>query len=445
MEVCDGARLVQVSTQVTRLRRALDLDLRDRYALASYPPPATPMLRTDTLAHLASLSNPRVVASGNFATPHALLAAVDAALPAYRLHLLNAQPGLPDREGVRYETCFVGPGMRRHPRLDYLPCRLSLVPVLFGSSCPPDVVVVQTSAPRNGRVSLGIEVNILPAALEAVKRRGGLLLAQMNANMPYTVGDGEFDLDLFDEAIRLDSPLACAAAPALTDEAEAVAGHIAAEVSDGATLQLGIGAIPNALLRQLERRQGLGIWTEMFSDGALGLERAGALDWDRPIVASFAFGGQELYDWMGRCERLQMLRSERVNDPGRIAQQPGMVSVNAALQVDLLDQANASRVGGRIYSGFGGATDFVVGALHASNGRSFTALTSWHAASDRSCIVPLLTEGVTSFQHSFVATERGLARCFGASASEQAANLIAVADPRARESLRSAAAAMGLV
>ena len=90
-------------------------------------------------------------------------------------------------------------------------------------------------------------------------------------------------------------------------------------------------------------------------------------------------------------------------------------------------------------------SDFVVGALHASNGRSFTALTSWHAASDRSCIVPLLTEGVTSFQHSFVATERGLARCFGASASEQAANLIAVADPRARESLRSAAAAMGLV
>ena len=183
----------------------------------------------------------------------------------------------------------------------------------------------------------------------------------------------------------------------------------------------------------------------MFSDGVLGLERAGALDRDRPVVASFAFGSAELFEWMGRCERLQMLRSERVNDPGRIAQQPGMLSVNAALQVDLLDQANASRVGGRIYSGFGGATDFVVGALHARGGRSFTALTSWHRASDRSCIVPLLTEGVTSFQHSFVATERGLARCFGASASEQAANLIAVADPRARDGLLTAAAAMGLV
>lgn len=403
------------------------------------------MLRADTLARLAALDNPRVVASGNFATPHRLLAAIDAALPRYRLHLLNAQPGLPDREGVRYETCFVGPGMRRHPRLDYLPCRLSLVPTLFAGPCPPDVVVVQTSMPRDGRASLGIEVNILPAAIEAVKRRGGLLLAQMNPQMPFTFGDGLFDLTDFDETVVCDEPLATAPAPALTAEAEAVAGHIAAQIGDGATLQLGIGAIPNALLRNLASRRGLGIWTEMFSDGLLALDRAGALDSDREVVASFAFGSAELYDWMGRTPRLRMHRSERVNDPGRIAQQPGMVSVNAALQVDLLDQANASRVGGRIYSGFGGATDFVVGALHSRGGLSFTALSSWHAASDRSAIVPLLTEGVTSFQHSFVATERGLARCFGESAAQQANNLIAVADPRAESTLRSAAAQMGLV
>ena len=402
------------------------------------------MLRPDLAARLAALDCPRVVASGNFATPHALLAAVDALLPRYRLHLLNAQPGLPDREGVRYETCFVGPGMRRHARLDYIPCRLSLVPALFGGPCPPDVVLLQTSMPRDGQVSLGIEVNILPAAIEAVKRRGGLLLAQMNPNMPFTRGDALFDVALFDQTVEVAAPLRTVEESPLSAEAEAVAAHIAPEVGDGATLQLGIGAIPNALLRRLTSRRGLGIWTEMFSDGVLALERAGALDSARPVTASFALGSSELYDWMGRCDRLEMLRSERVNDPAQIAQQPGMVSVNAALQVDLLDQANASRVGGRIYSGFGGATDFVVGALHARGGRSFTALTSWHAPSDRSCIVPLLTEGVTSFQHSFVATEQGLARCFGASASEQAANLIAVADSRARDTLRAAAATMGL-
>ena len=130
--------------------------------------------------------NPRVVASGNFASPSALLSVLDASVPEFKLHMLNAQNGIPDREGITYESSFVGPGMRRHPRLVYIPSRLSLVPVLFRDHYVPDVVLLHTSERRHDTVSLGTEVNILPAAIEAAKERGGLVIAQSNPQMPYT-------------------------------------------------------------------------------------------------------------------------------------------------------------------------------------------------------------------------------------------------------------------
>ena len=141
-----------------------------------------------------------------------------------------------------------------------------------------------------------------------------------------------------------------------------------------------------------------------------------------------------------------MLRTEKTNDPSQIAKQARMTSVNAALQVDLYDQANASRVRGRIYSGFGGSTDFIVGSLHSRGGHSFMALPSWHEKSGSSNIIPLVDEAVTSFQHSFVVTENGVARCFGRSQTEQAQNLINfAAHPKARESLSQAGKKMGLL
>ena len=163
-------------------------------------------MRMITLEELPSVlaplpPEPRVVASGNFASPHGVLEAIDAALPAYRLHALNAQPGMPDRDGVALETSFVGPGMRTSPRLVYIPSRLSLVPRLFTTTCPPDVVVLHTSLPTDGKVSLGIEVNILPAAIEAVHARGGLVIAQVNARMPYTFGDSEIPVYQIDVAV----------------------------------------------------------------------------------------------------------------------------------------------------------------------------------------------------------------------------------------------------
>jgi acyl-CoA hydrolase len=177
----------------------------------------------------------------------------------------------------------------------------------------------------------------------------------------------------------------------------------------------------------------------------LTLDAAGALDKQHPLSASFIFGSHDLYRWLDNNYRVRMVRTERTNDPGMIAKQRLMTSVNSALQVDLFAQANASRIRARIYSGIGGQTDFIVGALHAPGGQAFMALRSWHPKADVSTIVPLLDEPVTSIQHTAVVTENGLADIWGRSQDQQARNLIEhAAHPSVREELREEAGAMGL-
>jgi acyl-CoA hydrolase len=389
---------------------------------------------------------PRIVVSGNHATPRMLVAAVDAEVPSYRLWALNAQGGLPDREGVTLETCFVGPGMRRSPRLRYLPSRLSLVPVLFRKTLQTDVVMVHTSRVVDGRVSLGLEVNVLPAAIEECRSAGGLVIGQVNRHMPYTFGDGEYEVDSFDLLVEGDEPLADLAPLVIDDVSREIGSRVAELVPDGATLQLGIGAVPDASLLGVSDRRGLKIWSEMVSDGVLALHEKGALDTTEPVVASFIFGSQELYTWVDRNQSLRLLRTETTNNPATISARPLMVSVNAALQVDLFGQANASRINNRIYSGFGGQTDFVVGALHSRGGQALVAMRSWHPKADCSTIVPLVDEPVTSFQHSAVVTENGVAPIWGQSQEEQALNLIdQAAHPDVRDELFEEAQALGLV
>jgi acyl-CoA hydrolase len=388
---------------------------------------------------------PRVVASGNMAAPMVALAEVDAALPAYRLAMLNAQPGVPERDGVTHETSFVGPGVRRSPRLRYVPSRLSMVPLLFRSALPPDVVVLHTSTPVDGSVSLGVEVNLLPAAVEAARARGALVVAQVNRRMPYTFGDAELPLDAVDLALEVDEPLRTGSGAEADAASRTIGERISSMVPDGATLQLGIGAVPDSVLPGLVARRGLRVWTEMFSDGVLALDRAGALDPDALLTASFVFGSEELYAWLDRNPRVRLLRTERTNDPAAIARQPLMTSINSALQVDLFGQANASRLRARIYSGFGGQTDFLVGALHSPGGQAFVALRSWHPRADVSSIVPLLEEPATSFQPSAVVTEHGVAPVWGLDQRAQADGLIErAAHPRVREELREEAAQLGL-
>ncbi len=396
--------------------------------------------------HCASLDHvPRVVTSGNFASPVELLGPVLAELPEVRLHALNAQHGLPMHEGVVPETTFVGPAFRRHARLSYVPCRLSMVPRLFHGPLAPDVVIVHTTTPRNGRVSLGLEVNVLPAAIEAARGRGAPVIAMLNPRMPWTFGDAEIAIDEIDLGVEVDAALTTHTAGAPGDDARLIGARVAAEIDDGATLQAGIGEVPDATIAGVLERRGLRIWTEMFSDGVLVLEQAGALDRGTPVRTSFVFGSQELYDWVDDNPRVRMLRTETTNSPAEIARQPAMTSINTALQVDLFDQANASRINARIHSGFGGQTDFTVGASHSPGGRAFMALRSWHPRADVSTIVPLVDEPVTSFQHGAVVTEQGIAWMWGRDERQQARNLIEhAAHPSVREDLWEEAHALGL-
>ncbi len=387
--------------------------------------------------------NPRVVVSGNAATPQAAVDLIDRSMPQATINVLNAIRPMPERDGIVLETSFVGPGMRNRSNLRYVPCRLSMVPVLFRFQLPPDVVIVHTSLPKGDQISLGIEVNVLPAAIAAARARGGIVIALANQHMPFTSGDAIVDLADVDYLVEIDEPL-ISVEPAAVDDASGQIGSLIGEhIHDGATLQLGIGAVPDAVL-QFVQATDLRIWTETFSDGVLTLERDGVLDPNVPIRTSFLIGSHELYEWADDNPRLHLLRTEVSNDPAQIARNHAMTSINAALQVDLYGQANASRVKGRIYSGFGGSTDFIVGAMHAPKGHSFMALPSWHPKADVSTIVDRLDVPATSFQQSAVVTEQGVAWLFGVDEREQAHNLIEhAAHPDAREQLRRSANQLG--
>jgi len=390
--------------------------------------------------------SPRVVASGNGALPVTALEFLDQVLATYRLNALNGGAGLPTRPGVVHETSFVGSGMRRSLTLAYVPSRLSMVPALWRTALPPDVVLLHTTVPRRGKVSLGIEVNVLPAAIAEARARGGLVVAQMNPRMPYTFGDGELDVDMIDVALEVDAPLSVHVAGALDEASSLIGERVAALVPEGATLQTGIGAVPDAALAGLSGRRGVRVWSEMFSDGVLALERDGVFDQDHPLTASFLLGSEELYAWVDGNERVRLRRTEVTNDPAVIARQPAMTSINTALQVDLFGQVNASRVDNRIHSGFGGATDFLVGALHAHQGQAIVALRSWHPRADVSTIVPLLEQPATSFQPSTVVTEQGVAPVWGRAEREQAEALIeCAAHPSVRDELREEAHYLGLL
>jgi acyl-CoA hydrolase len=293
-------------------------------------------------------------------------------------------------------------------------------------------------------VSLGTEVNVLPAAIEAARARGGLIIAQVSRHVPYTYGDAILSVDDIDYGLEADIPLPSPAPRPPLETSAAIGDRVAALVPDGAALQLGIGGVPDAVLTALKVRRGLSVWSEMFSEGVLGLAAAGALDAGQPVIASFAFGSPELYAWMDRNPGVRMMRTETTNDPARIARHSRMISVNTALQVDLFAQANASRVRGLIYSGFGGQTDFIVGALHSHGGKAIIALPSWHPKAGVSTVVPRLTGPVTSFQHSFIVSDQGTAAVWGHDASAQAGAIIAeVAHPSVREELRAAGRDLG--
>lgn len=407
--------------------------------------------------------NPRVVVSGNFCTPWSTLKAFSEANEQFILNQLHSPNGVVMHEGVTPEASFVGPGLRKFDNLRYVPSRLSMVPLLFlKGKLPVDVVIANISVPIDGKVSLGAEVNVMVGAIEACKRRGGLVIGQINRHVPYTFGDGEFLLDTFDILVEADDELGHHApwedhkgghgSPMITNDkidpvasAEAIADNVARRIENGMYLQMGIGDIPDRVLARLTRHRNMRIWTEMFSDGVLGLERAGVLDPNARIMSTFINGSRELMDWVHLNDRVRIMRSETINNPGNIMKNPGQVSINTALQIDVRDRANAARVGTKIISGFGGSTDFIVGSQHSFGGQSIMALRSWHPKIDQSTIIPRIESPVTSSMHTAVITEHGVAEITGATQDEKAWNLINhAAHPAAREWLTEEAQKEGL-
>lgn len=407
--------------------------------------------------------NPRVVVSGNFSVPWTTLKAFSECQEKFILNILHAPNGVVMHDGVTPEASFVGPGLRKFDNLQYVPSRLSMVPLLFlNGHLPVDVVIANVSPIIDGKISLGAEVNVIVGAIEACKRRGGLVIGQVNRHMPYTFGDGEFDANDFDILVEADDELGHNApwdthkgghgSPMITNDkidpvasAEQIADNVAKRIENGMYLQMGIGDIPDRVLARLMRHRNMKIWTEMFSDGVLGLERNGVLDPSARIMSTFINGSRELMDWVHLNDRVRIMRTETINNPGNIMKNPGQVSINTALQIDVRDRANAARVGSKIISGFGGSTDFIVGAIHSHGGQSIMALRSWHPKIDQSTIVPRIESPVTSLMHSAVITENGVAEITGQTQDQKAWNLInKAAHPAAREWLTEEARSEGL-
>ena len=356
----------------------------------------------------------------------------------------------PEFEGVfRSESFFIGENMRRQIQrgaADYIPISLHDTPRLIRDGVVGcDVAMIQVSPPgRHGRVSLGISVDVAPAAIETAK----LVIAVMNRNMPYTYGDGEIDLDRIDYLVEDDSPLE-ETHFALPNEIERAIGRNCAElVEDGSCLQLGIGAIPNAVLSQLSDRKDLGIHTEMFADGLLPLVEAGVVNGSRKridrgkIVASFLMGSRRVYDFVDRNAMVRMREAAYTNDPFRIARNPKVVAINSAIQIDLTGQVCADSLGMRMYSGVGGQLDFIYGASRSEGGRPIIAMPS-RTTKGVSKIVPVLDPGAgvvtpRSRVH-FVATEYGIVDLYGKPLQQRARLLISIAHPECREELERAA------
>jgi len=352
-------------------------------------------------------------------------------------------------KSFRVNALFVGPNVRRavnEARADYLPVFLSEVPRLFRERILPlDVALVQVSPPdRHGFCSLGVSVDVSRAAVQTAK----VVIAQVNRRMPRTHGDGLIHVDQIHRLVEGDDEIHELAAQPLGDLERAIGRHCAELVDDGATLQLGIGAIPQATLAALRDHQRLGIHTEMLSDGVADLVEKGVVTGEAKrvhpgkVVATFALGTRRLYDFLDDNPLVAMLDVAYVNDTATIRRNPRVTAINGALEVDLTGQVCADSIGDLQYSGVGGQMDFIRGAALSEGGRPIIALPSRTSAGE-SRIVSYLKQGagvVTTRAHvHFVVTEHGIADLFGKNLRQRAAALIAIAHPADRDALAAEA------
>ena len=352
-------------------------------------------------------------------------------------------------DSFRTRALFVGANVRsavNNGNADYIPVFLSEAPALFRRGVLPlHVALIHVSPPdRHGFCSLGVSVDCSRAAVEMADH----VIAQVNPRMPRTHGDGLIHVDALDAIVKVDDPLPIVPRPELTDTERAIGTHCAELVEDGATLQVGIGAIPDAALAALEDHADLGIHTEMFSDGIIDLIERGVITGvnkqNHPgrIVGSFAIGTRALYDYIDDNPQVVMLDAAYVNATDVICRNPKVTAINSAIEVDLTGQVCADSIGTRQYSGVGGQMDFIRGASLSSGGKPIIALPST-TRRGTSRIVPFLKEGagvVTTRAHvHYIVTEYGIANLYGKTLRERAVALIAIAHPDHRTALEEAA------
>ncbi len=353
-------------------------------------------------------------------------------------------------EGIfQHDAFFVGSNVRKDVQAgyaDYIPIFLSETQKLYrGGYLPCDVAMVQVCPPdAHGYVSLGTSVDATLAAVEVAKT----VIAVVNPNVPRSFGDAMIPMSMIDIFVEDNTPLMPAHFSQPNEQEVAIGKYCAELIEDGACLQMGIGAIPNAVLAQLGNHKNLGIHTEMFADGVLPLVESGVINGankklDRgKMVSTFLMGSQKVYDFIDNNPMVAMMDVGYTNDPFVIAQQPKMTAINSALQVDITGQVCADSLGTKFFSGVGGQIDFIYGASRSEGGKAIIAMPSV-TKNGISKIAPILTPGagcVTTRNHiHWFVTEYGAVNLYGKSLQERARLLISVAHPDHREELERAA------
>jgi len=399
-------------------------------------------------------SHSRVYVSGNAATAYVLLNALADRkeelenVEVTHVLLMGDDPlSQPEMEGhFRHRSLFVGPADRQavnEGRADYVPIFLYEIPNLFKSGqLPLDVAIIHTSPPdEHGFLSLGVETLATKAAVECAK----VVIAQVNEKMPRVLGDTFVHISRVDKVVEVSEDLPELGKKELTEVEKKIGRYIADLIEDGATLQLGIGGIPDAALFFLKDKKDLGVHTEMVSDGVMEAIESGVVTCARKslhpgkVIATFVLGSRELYEYVDNNPVLECHPVNYTNDPFIIAQNDNMVAINSAIEVDLTGQVCSDSIGYRIYSGFGGQVDFIRGAARSKGGKPIIALPSTAKGGEISRIVPHLKEGagvVTSRGDvHYVVTEFGVAYLHGKSIRERVEALINIAHPNFRDEL----------
>ena len=405
-------------------------------------------------------SGNRVFLTGNCSIPEVLLGALvkraseleDVEI-THALTMGSADYVSPEMDGhLRVNTLFIGGNVRQavqEGRADFTPVLLSEFTLLFKRGILPlDVALVHLSPPdEHGFCSFGVESGLTKTPAESAR----IIIAEVNQQMPRTLGDTFIHVSKLDYIVPVDYPLMempmSEGGPSET--AQEIAKYIAELIPDGATMQMGIGAIPDAVLNFLYDKKDLGIHTELFSDGVIDLVDAGVITNARKtlhpgkITAGFVIGTRRLYEFIHDNPVIELHRTEYVNDPFVIAQNERQVAINSAIEVDLTGQVCADSIGPKLYSGVGGQLDFMYGAARSKGGVPIIAMPATVKQGKLSRIVPMLKQGagvVTTRNHvHYVVTEYGVADLYGKSIRQRARALIDVAAPQFRDELERAA------